>query len=66
MLNAALIIAGLTGIAVAILGKTFYSSNVEAGSNNDEKPASVWSGRLVFGVVGIGLVFVGIMKLLGR
>ncbi|HUY94238.1 MAG TPA: hypothetical protein VMU71_03025 [Terracidiphilus sp.] len=66
MLNAAFILAGLIALPVAIGGKIFYSSNVEAGDMSGDKPVPNWSGRLLLGVVGVGLIFIGIMKLLGH
>jgi len=31
-----------------------------------EKEASQWSGKLIFGIVGIGLFIIGIVKLLAH
>jgi hypothetical protein len=65
-MNIALIIGGLISIAVAIWGKKFYAADVEGGPINDNKEVSTWSGKLVFGAVGIGFLVIGILRLIGR
>ena len=63
--NIAFIIGGLVFIAVAIWGKKFYAGDVEGSPFNDNREVSTWSGKFVFGVVGIGFVILGILRLLG-
>jgi hypothetical protein len=46
---------------VAIWGKRFY---VEGMPLRKEKEVSPLSGKLVFGLVGIGLIMIGLVKLL--
>jgi hypothetical protein len=65
-MNIALIGGGLICIAIAILGKRFYAADVEGGPINESKEVSTWSGKLVFGAVGIGFVIIGILRLLGH
>jgi hypothetical protein len=62
----AFIVGGLVCISVAIWGKKFGNADVEGFPINDNKEASTWSGKLVFGAVGIGFVVMGILKLLGH
>jgi hypothetical protein len=65
-MNIALIIGGLVCIAVAIWGKRFYPADIEGGPINDNKEASIWSGKLVFGGVGIAFVVLGVLRPLGH
>ena len=64
MVNWFLIIAGLVAIAVAIWGKRFYEADVEGMPLRKEREASPLTGKLVFGLVGIGLFIIGLVKLL--
>jgi hypothetical protein len=64
--NIALIVGGFVCIAVAIWGKKFGAADVEGFPINDNKETSTWSGKLVFGAVGIGFVIIGILRLLGH
>jgi hypothetical protein len=59
-----LIIFGVSGIAGGIFGKDFHAADVFALGEFKQK-SSRWSGRLVFIVVGVGLIGVGIKLLLG-
>jgi hypothetical protein len=59
-----MIVGGLICIAIAIWSKKFYAADVEGFPVNDNKAVSRWSGKLVFGAVGIGFVIIGILRLL--
>jgi hypothetical protein len=61
-----MIIGGLICISVAIWGKEFGAADVEGFPINDSKKASTWSGKLVFGAVGVAFVVLGILGLLGH
>jgi hypothetical protein len=63
MVNTILIIAGLVSMAVAIRGKTFYDADVEGMPLRNEREISPLTGKLVFGLVGIGLFIIGLVKL---
>jgi hypothetical protein len=63
-MNIAMIIGGLVCIAVAIWGKKFYAADIEGGPINDNKETSPWSGKLVFGAVGIAFVVLGVLRIL--
>ena len=57
-----LVIMGVIAIAGGIFGKNFHAADVIALGGFKQK-SSRWSGRLVFLVVGVGLVVVGIKLL---
>ncbi len=59
-----LVIFGVLAIAGGVLGKDFHVAGVIALSEFKQK-RSRWSGRLVFIVVGVGLIGIGIKMLLG-
>jgi hypothetical protein len=59
-----LVVFGALAIVGGIFGKDFHAADVVALGEFKQK-SSKWSGRLVFIVVGIGLVGVGIKMLLG-
>jgi len=66
VLNVALMAGGLIAFAISIWGKRFYDADVEGMPLRKEKEASQWSGKLIFGIVGIGLFIIGIVKLLAH
>jgi hypothetical protein len=59
-----LVIFGGLAIAGGIFGKNFYAADVDSLSVFKQK-RSTWSGRLVFLLVGAGLVAIGV-KLIVR
>jgi hypothetical protein len=59
-----LVIFGVLAIAGGIFGKDFHAADVVALGEFKQK-SSKWSGRLVFIVVGLGLIGVGIKMLVG-
>ena len=58
-----LVIFGSVAIAGGVLGKDFHAADVIALSEFKQK-SSRWSGRLVFILVGVGLIGIGIKMLL--
>jgi hypothetical protein len=64
MVDVAFIIGGLIAIAIAIWGKKFGEADVEGFPTG--RSSSTWSGKVVFGVVGVGFVILGILRLLGH
>jgi hypothetical protein len=58
-----LIAAGLVGIAGGVFGKKFYEADILSVSVGSRK-SSTWSGRLIFIIVGTGLIAVGIKLLM--
>jgi len=66
MLNVALMIGGSVAIAIAIaiFGKRFYGADAEAMPLREEREVSPLSGKLIFGLVGIGLFTIGLINLL--
>jgi hypothetical protein len=58
-----LIAAGLVGIAGGVFGKEFYEADISSVSVGSRK-SSTWSGRLIFIIVGTGLIAVGIKLLM--
>ena len=59
-----LVIFGVLAIAGGIFGKDFRVADVIALGEFKQK-RSRWSGRLLFIVVGVGLIGIGIKMLLG-
>jgi hypothetical protein len=59
-----LVIFGVLAIAGGVFGKDFRAADVVALGEFKQK-SSKWSGRLVFIVVGLGLIGVGIKMLVG-
>ena len=59
-----LVIFGVLAIAGGVLGNNFQAADVIALGEFKQK-SSRWSGRLVFVVVGVGLIGIGIKMLLG-
>ncbi|MGA3071125.1 MAG: hypothetical protein ABSD43_12995 [Terracidiphilus sp.] len=59
-----LVIAGSLGIVGGIFGKDFYAADVDSLSAFKQR-SSRWSGRLVFLLVGTGLVAIGVKLLVG-
>jgi hypothetical protein len=57
-----LVIFGVLGILGGVFGKEFYAADVIALHEYKQK-RSKWSGRLLFIVVGVGLVCIGIKLL---
>lgn len=57
-----LITFGCAAIIGALFGKEFYAADVETCAPFKEK-SSRWSGRLVYLIVGIGLLAIGIKLL---
>lgn len=58
-----LVVFGVIGVAGGLFGKTFYHADAITVSQGKEK-SSTWSGRLVFFIVGLGLLATGIKLLL--
>jgi hypothetical protein len=54
-----LVLFGVLAIAGGVLGKSFQAADVIALGDYKQK-SSRWSGRLVFIVVGVGLIGIGI------
>jgi hypothetical protein len=59
-----LVIFGVLAIAGGIFGKDFRAADPVALGEFEQK-SSTWSGRLVFILVGLGLIGVGIKLLVG-
>lgn len=59
-----LVIFGCLAIVGGILGEQFFAADVVALGAFNQK-SSKWSGRLVFFVVGVGLIGIGIKLILG-
>jgi len=59
-----LVILGVLAISGGVLGKNFQAADVIALGEFKQK-SSRWSGRLVFIVVGVGLIGIGTKMLLG-
>ena len=64
MLNVALMIGGSVAIAIAIFGKRFHDADAEAMPLRKERGVSPLSGKLIFGLVGVGLFTIGLINLL--
>jgi len=64
MVSTLLVIFGIMSLAGGIFGKDFRAADVIALGEFKQK-ASEWSGRLVFIVVGVGLIGIGIKMLVG-
>ena len=65
-LDVALIVCGLVAIGVAIWGKRFSSADVEGMPYGKDVETSTWSGKLVFAIVGVGLLAIGMLQLVRR
>ena len=59
-----LVIFGAMAIVGGVLGKDFHAADVIALGEFRQK-SSRWSGRLVFIIVGVGLIGIGIKMCLG-
>jgi len=57
-----LLLFGLLAVLIAIFGKEFTSGEDAFGRKSD-KPIPTWQGKLLFGVVGTALVFIGVTLL---
>ena len=64
MTGVLLVIFGVLAIVGGVMGKDFHAADVIALGEFKQK-SSRWSGRLVFIIVGVGLIGVGIKMLLG-
>ena len=62
LMGVLLVIFGVLAIAGGVFGKDFRAADVIA-LGEFKQTSSKWSGRLVFIVVGLGLVCVGIKML---
>ncbi|HEV2136769.1 MAG TPA: hypothetical protein VGR47_21295 [Terracidiphilus sp.] len=58
-----LIVFGVVAIVGGALGKSFHAADPIALGEFKQK-SSTWSGRLIFVVVGLGLIGIGITMLL--
>jgi uncharacterized membrane protein YidH (DUF202 family) len=58
-----LILFGLIAILAGIFGKDFHNADVIAQGEFKQK-SSIWSGRTVFIVVGVGLIVGGVKLVL--
>jgi len=58
--NLAMVIMGMISGLVAIFGKKFYNSD-EFG--NGDTPSSRWSGKMMFGTVGVFFIAFGFYRL---
>ncbi len=64
MTGVLLVIFGVLAIVGGVLGKDFHAADVIALREFKQK-SSRWSGRLVFIVVGVGLIGIGVKMLWG-
>jgi len=59
-----LMVFGVLGIVGGVLGKEFHAADIITLQAYKQK-VTTWLGRLVFIIVGVGLVGIGVKMLLG-
>lgn len=60
------VLAGVVSILVAIVGRSFQSTDSAGGGFRSEKDLPLWLGRLLFGGVGTIFLVLGVVSLLSR
>ena len=54
------VILGVVALVIGITGKEFYVDGFEGAEVRPPRKSSVWSGRLVFSVVGVSFIALGV------